>query len=137
MALVRRFQSERIWLGLVTSGESIPRVGPQEGFDQAVEVARLGSGETEVVVHADPSVVGEMRAVAISIFYAIGTGAGGFVAPALLGALIGTGSRESVFLGYALAGALMLLGALAEAVLGVDAERKPLEAVARPLSCDQ
>jgi len=79
----------------------------------------------------------EMRAVAISIFYAIGTGAGGFAAPALLGALIGTGSRDSVFLGYGLAAALMLTGALAEAILGVDAERKPLEAVARPLSCDQ
>ena len=33
---------------LVTPGENIPRVGPHEGFDQAVEVARLGSGETEV-----------------------------------------------------------------------------------------
>ena len=79
----------------------------------------------------------EMRAAAISIFYAIGTGAGGFVAPALLGALIGTGNRESVFLGYGVAAALMLIGALAEAILGVDAERKPLEAVAPPLSCDQ
>jgi len=35
----------------------------------------------------------EMRAVAISIFYAVGTGAGGFVAPVLFGALIDTGSR--------------------------------------------
>jgi len=78
----------------------------------------------------------EMRAVAISIFYAIGTAAGGFAAPALLGWLIGTGSRESVFLGYAGAGVLMGLGALAAAFLAVDAERKPLEAVARPLSCD-
>ena len=75
----------------------------------------------------------EMRAVAISIFYAIGTGLGGFAAPALLGALIGSGSRESVFLGYAGAGILMILGALAAALLGVDAERKPLEEVARPL----
>ena len=78
----------------------------------------------------------EMRAVAISIFYAVGTAAGGFAAPAVLGALIGTGSRESVFLGYAGAGALMGLGALAAVFLCVDAERKPLEAVARPLSCD-
>ncbi|MBI1942216.1 MAG: MFS transporter [Betaproteobacteria bacterium] len=78
----------------------------------------------------------EMRAIAISIFYAIGTGIGGFAAPALLGTLIGTGSRDAVFLGYALAGALMCLGALAAALLGVDAERKPLEAVARPLSAD-
>jgi MFS family permease len=75
----------------------------------------------------------EMRAVSISIFYAVGTGLGGFAAPALLGALIGSGSRESVFLGYAGAGMLMLLGALAAWLLGVDAERKPLETVAPPL----
>jgi diguanylate cyclase (GGDEF)-like protein len=67
VALVRRFQSERIWFGLVTPGESIPRVGPHDGFEHAVEVARLGSGETEVVIHADPSVVGEMRAVAMPL----------------------------------------------------------------------
>jgi MFS family permease len=75
----------------------------------------------------------EMRAVSISIFYAVGTGLGGFAAPALLGALIGSGSRENVFLGYAGAGLLMLLGALAAWVLGVNAERKPLESVAPPL----
>jgi hypothetical protein len=74
-----------------------------------------------------------MRAVAISIFYAVGTGLGGFAAPALLGALIGSGSRDSVFLGYAGAAILMILGALAAALLGVNAERKPLEEVAIPL----
>src|SRR5918994_6467403 len=67
VALVRRFQSERIWFGMVSPGEDLPRVGPAEGFDVAVEVARLGSGETEVVIHADPSVVGEMRAVAMPL----------------------------------------------------------------------
>ncbi len=67
VALVRRFQSERIWFGLVSPGESISRVGPEEGFDQAIEVARLGSGETEVAIHADPSVVSEMRAVAMPL----------------------------------------------------------------------
>src|SRR4029453_16748007 len=67
VALVRRFQSERIWFGLVSPGENLPRVGPHEGFDQATGVPRLGSGETEVVIHADPSVVGEMRAVAMPL----------------------------------------------------------------------
>jgi diguanylate cyclase (GGDEF)-like protein len=67
VALVRRFQSDRIWFGLVSPTESIPRVGPEEGFAEAVEVARLGSGETEVVIHADPGVVGEMRAVAMPL----------------------------------------------------------------------
>jgi MFS family permease len=76
----------------------------------------------------------EMRAVAISIFYAVGTAVGGFVGPALYGALIDKGSRGALFLGYAGAAGLMCLGALVAAFLGVDAERKPLESVARPLS---
>ena len=43
----------------------------------------------------------EMRALAIAVFYAIGTGVGGVVAPVLLGALIQTGSRSSVAQGWA------------------------------------
>jgi len=75
----------------------------------------------------------EMRAVAISIFYAAGTGLGGFVGPALFGALVETGSREALFSGYLLAAALMVGAAVVAAVLGVDAERKPLEEIAPPL----
>ena len=76
----------------------------------------------------------EMRAVAISIFYAIGTGVGGFIGPALYGTLIESGSRDAVFFGYAVAGVLMAGAAAVAAWLGVDAERKPLETVAPPLS---
>ncbi|HEY5940700.1 MAG TPA: hypothetical protein VIT87_07765, partial [Gemmatimonadales bacterium] len=67
VALVRRYQSERIWFSLVSSAESIPRVGPAQGFEGAIEVARLASGETEVVIHADPLVAQEMRSVAMSL----------------------------------------------------------------------
>jgi diguanylate cyclase (GGDEF)-like protein len=67
VALVRRFQSERIWFDLVSTAESIPRVGPGSDFEAAVEVARLASGETEVVIHADPQVAEEMRPVAMSL----------------------------------------------------------------------
>ena len=76
----------------------------------------------------------EMRAVAISLFYAIGTGVGGFIGPALFGALIDTGDRGSLFWGYVGAAALMCVAAGFAAVIGVDAERQPLETVARPLS---
>jgi MFS family permease len=75
----------------------------------------------------------EMRAVAISLFYSVGTGAGGFVAPALFGVLIASGSREAVFGGYALGAVLMLIAATTTIAYGVAAERRPLEAVARPL----
>jgi MFS family permease len=78
----------------------------------------------------------EMRAVAISVFYALGTGIGGFVGPALFGTLIGTQNREAVFAGYVLAALLMLLAAVVAARLGVDAERRSLEEVARPLSSE-
>jgi MFS family permease len=76
----------------------------------------------------------EMRAVAISIFYALGTGVGGFIGPVLFGALIETGSREALFAGYVLAALLMCAAAAVAATIGVDAERKPLESVAPPLS---
>jgi MFS family permease len=77
-----------------------------------------------------------MRAVAISIFYAAGTGAGGIIGPALFGALIESGSRTALYHGYLLAAALMCLAAVVAAVLGVDAERRPLEHVAPPLSAE-
>ncbi len=76
----------------------------------------------------------EIRAMAIAAFYAIGTGIGGVAAPALFGALIQSGSRGSVFAGYALASALMLGAAVVAALFAVQAERRPLEEVATPLS---
>jgi len=76
----------------------------------------------------------EIRALAIAIFYAIGTFAGGVGAPALFGWIIGTGSRTALFMGYLLGAALMIFGALIEAWIGVPAERRPLEDVAAPLS---
>ncbi|MFI4964817.1 MAG: MFS transporter [Caulobacterales bacterium] len=76
----------------------------------------------------------EIRAVAISLFYAFGTLLGGFAAPWLFGALIDTGERSQVFAGYLLGGGLMLLAAGVELWLGVSAERMSLEEVAPPLS---
>ena len=75
----------------------------------------------------------EMRAIAISIFYALGTGAGGFVAPLLFGALIETGSRAAVAVGYAIGAALVIAAGLFALRHAVDAERRPLEDVAPPL----
>jgi MFS family permease len=76
----------------------------------------------------------EIRALAIAFFYAIGTGVGGVIGPLLLGALISTGSRESVAIGYVIGAALMIGAAVVEAIWGVAAERKSLESVARPLA---
>jgi MFS family permease len=79
----------------------------------------------------------EMRALSIAVFYAIGTGAGGFLAPALFGALIETQSRAAVAAGYGLGALLVLIAAGVALRLGVDAERKPLEAVATPLTGEE
>src|SRR5438034_3166725 len=76
----------------------------------------------------------EIRAVAIAIFYAIGTLAGGVGAPVLFAWIIGTGSITALFLGYLVAAALMIFGAAIEAWIGVPAERRSLEHVAAPLS---
>jgi MFS family permease len=76
----------------------------------------------------------EVRALAIALFYAIGTGIGGVIGPTLFGALIDTGSRNSVFAGYLFGSALMLAAAIVAWRYCIAAERKPLESVARPLA---
>jgi MFS family permease len=78
----------------------------------------------------------EMRAVAISLFYAAGTALGGLAGPPLYGMIIESGSREALFGAYALAAVLMCAAALVALWLGVDAERKPLEEVCAPLGAD-
>jgi MFS family permease len=76
----------------------------------------------------------EIRAMAIAIFFAIGTLVGGVGAPALFGWIIGAGSSTALFVGYLLAAALMVFGAIMEAWIGVPAERRSLEHIAAPLS---
>ena len=76
----------------------------------------------------------EIRALAIAVFYAVGTGIGGVAGPALFGALVESGSRLSILGGYLFGSALMLAAAVVAWMWGVAAERKPLESVARPLA---
>jgi len=64
----------------------------------------------------------ETRALAIAVFYAVGTAIGGILAPWLFGTLIGTGSRWNVFYGYSGAAVLMLGAAAMELRFGVNAE---------------
>lgn len=76
----------------------------------------------------------ETRALAIAVFYALGTLIGGASAPWLFGQLIATNSAWSLSFGYAAAGVLMLAGAGMEIWLGIDAEGRSLEDIAGPLS---
>ncbi|MEN3290238.1 MAG: hypothetical protein V7634_4538 [Bradyrhizobium sp.] len=76
----------------------------------------------------------ETRALAIAVFYALGTAIGGSFAPTLFGWLIETGSSWKVSAGYGVAALLLLLAAVAELKFGIDAEGKSLESIADPLS---
>lgn len=76
----------------------------------------------------------EIRALAISIFYAAGTLIGGVGAPSIFGRLIETGGRGPLVYGYYGGAVLMLLGAAAEIALGVKAEGMSLEHISAPLS---
>jgi MFS family permease len=76
----------------------------------------------------------EVRALAIALFYAVGTGIGGVLGPALFGVLIDTGSRSSVFGGYLFGSALMIAAAAIAWRYCIAAERRALESVARPLA---
>ena len=76
----------------------------------------------------------EIRAVAIAVFYAVGTGLGGVAAPSLFGRLIASGEPRNVFYGYLFGAALMIAAAVIAALYAVRAERRTLEDVATPLS---
>jgi MFS family permease len=76
----------------------------------------------------------ETRALAIALFYAVGTGIGGIIGPQLFGRLIPTGKTSDVFVALAVGSGLMIVGGLAEIAFGVKAERRRLEGIARPLT---
>jgi MFS family permease len=76
----------------------------------------------------------EIRGLAIAIFYAAGTLAGGVAAPLIFGLLIQTGSPTALFYGYLAGAALMIAAGVLEAVIGVKAERAELETITNPLS---
>jgi MFS family permease len=78
----------------------------------------------------------ETRAMAIAFFYAVATGIGGIIGPALYGHNIATGNRTTVFYGYLLGAGLMILGGITEMLIGVNAEQRQLEDVATPLTAE-
>jgi MFS family permease len=75
----------------------------------------------------------ETRAMAIALFYACGTGVA-IAAPWTFGEMIQTGSYGWVTAAFVIGGIVMAAGGVIEILLGVAAERRSLEAVARPLN---
>ncbi len=76
----------------------------------------------------------EVRAKAIAVFFAVAQFFGS-LGPWIYGQLIGNGTdHTALFAGYLLGAGVMLLGAIVEAFLGVDAENQSLEDIALPLA---
>jgi hypothetical protein len=76
----------------------------------------------------------ETRALAIALFYAVGTAAGGIAGPLLFGQLIHTGDTNQVAIGFFIGAGAMALGGVPELLFGVRAEQQSLENIARPLT---
>ena len=72
--------------------------------------------------------------------YAVGTAAGGISGPLLFGALIDHASAAkditAIAAGYFIGAALMIIGGVVEAFLGVRAEGRSLESIAEPLTAE-
>lgn len=82
----------------------------------------------------------ETRALCIAFFYAIGTAAGGISGPLFFGWLIEQASADKditqIAIGYFVGAALMIIGGIVEAFLGVKAEGRSLESIAQPLTAE-
>jgi MFS family permease len=76
----------------------------------------------------------EMRALAIALFYAIGTAIGGITGPYLFGQFIHSGNPDQVATGFLIGAAAMALGGVVEMRFGVRAEQRSLEDIATPLT---
>ncbi len=76
----------------------------------------------------------ETRALAIALFYAVGTGLGGIIGPVLFGRLVESEQVGQVTVGYLIGAGLMIAAGLVQWFLGVEAARRSLEDIAEPLS---
>jgi MFS family permease len=79
----------------------------------------------------------ETRALAIALFFAVGTATGGIVGPALFGQLIHSGNADLVAIGFFIGAGVMALGGIAELFFGVRAEQQSLENIAKPLTVEE
>jgi MFS family permease len=77
----------------------------------------------------------ETRAMAIAVFFAIGTAIGGITGPVLFSKLVE--KETSMFWGFVLGGVLMAAAGLVQAIWGVKAERRSLEDLATPVLAEE
>ena len=132
----------------VISGVLLAVAGFMLGGASAITLTAMGmvvfffasAGASAAYLTASEVFPMETRALCIAFFYAIGTAAGGISGPLLFGKLIDDASKAGditvIATGYFIGAALMVLGGLAEAFLGVRAEGQSLESIAQPLTAE-
>ncbi|MFI1537576.1 MFS transporter [Streptomyces anandii] len=76
----------------------------------------------------------ETRAMSIAFFYALGTAAGGISGPLLFADLTSAGNTGDTVLAFQIGAGLMCAAGLVAAFLAVNAERRSLEDIAKPLT---
>jgi MFS family permease len=76
----------------------------------------------------------ETRALAIAVFFAVGTGVGGAVGPLVFSSLTKAGDPSKVALAFTIGALLMIAAGIVAFFLAVRAERQSLEDIARPLT---
>ena len=72
--------------------------------------------------------------MAIAFFYAVATALGGLTGPTLFGRLVD--NIDQMTIGFYIAAGLMVIAAITEFVLGIDAEGETLEDIATPLTAE-
>ena len=132
----------------ILSGLLLAGTGLFLGDVSAVSLTVMGSiifffasaGESAAYLTASEVFPMETRALCIAFFYAIGTAVGGIAGPLLFGSLIDHASAShditAIAIGYFIGAALMVAGGVVEALLGVHAEGRSLEDLARPLTAE-
>ena len=78
----------------------------------------------------------EIRALAIAFFYAIGTAIGGITGPQVFEHL-GSADTSGVVTAYLIGAAVMAFGGIVELFLGVRAEQRRLEDIAKPITAEE
>ncbi|WP_328375080.1 MFS transporter [Streptomyces sp. NBC_00440] len=76
----------------------------------------------------------ETRALAIALFYALGTAAGGISGPLVFSGLTSSGVVSDAVIAFCIGAALMVAAGVVALFFAVDAEGRSLEDIARPLS---
>ena len=131
----------------ILSGVLLAVTGVMLGGLSAVTLTLMGSiifffasaGASAAYLTASEIFPMETRALCIAFFYAIGTAAGGISGPLLFGKLEDASASKDITqiaIGYFIGAALMIVGGIVEAFLGVRAEGQSLESIAQPLTAE-